>query len=156
MRWPALITFTPLPDGVGGEARGPLVRIAPQYRGDEGILRHELEHVRQWWVAGLMVAALFALALIASAHFGLSDGMGSDVGAFDLGAFWPLAFMSHSLAYRFIRRYRIWAEVQAYRAQMRHPDNQGGRLSAQGAAARLMSPRYRTGLSYPQALTHFN
>lgn len=153
MRWPCWITYTDLlPDGVGGLAHGPRVLIRPWYRDDLGIVHHELEHVRQWWVAGLVVASLIVLALIAAVRFGgLDEGL-----AVRIGAFWPVAFMSHSLAYRFIRRYRIWAEVKAYREQMCYPDNQGGCLSAQGAAARLMSPRYRTGLSYTQALSYFS
>lgn len=31
-----------------GCARGPLIFIRPQYRGDAGLLAHERVHVRQW------------------------------------------------------------------------------------------------------------
>lgn len=48
---PALVYYTDaLPDGVGGQAQGPFVRIKEKYRYDDGIHAHELEHVRQWWV----------------------------------------------------------------------------------------------------------
>ena len=48
---PALIFFTDnLPDGVGGRANGPVVRIKTKYERDFGMIEHELEHVRQWWV----------------------------------------------------------------------------------------------------------
>ena len=99
----ALILYTDsLPEGVGGCANGPVVRIRPKYRDDEGILHHELTHVWQYW----------------------------------------LTLSLHPLLYLFVRRYRLWAEVQAYRVQARHPPG----LSCVDAAARLASPRYDLGL----------
>ncbi len=109
--WHFTIYTDDLPDGVGGEARGPVIRIRTKYRQDEGIHAHELEHVRQWWVT--------------------------------LGI--------HSLLYLVVRRYRLWAEVQAYREQMRHQDRHGGYLSLESAAARLANPRYRLGITIDQA-----
>ncbi len=112
MHFPHITVYTDrLPDGVGGCANGPLIRIRPKYREDVGIHEHELEHVRQWWIT--------------------------------LGV--------HSLLYLLVRRYRLWAEVQAYRAQMEHRDRHGGYLTIEAAAARLANPRYRLGLTVDQA-----
>ncbi len=47
-----------LRDGVAGEARGPVVRILEIYRGDRGLLEHELVHVRQFWTRLLVVHSL--------------------------------------------------------------------------------------------------
>lgn len=30
-------------------ACGPLIFLRPKYRNDEGLYRHELQHVKQWW-----------------------------------------------------------------------------------------------------------
>ena len=105
---PALILYTDnLPEGVGGCANGPVIRIRPKYREDEGIHAHELTHVWQWWLT--------------------------------LGL--------HSLLYLLVRRYRLWAEVQAYREQTRHPPG----LLWTDAATRLTAPRYRLGLTQVEA-----
>lgn len=132
MNWPHLTIYTALPEGVGGEARGPLVRIRPEYRADQGIHAHEIEHVRQWWTLGLLAVVMIA-ALPSAASFA------------------PLGFLAHPLAYALWRRYRMWAEVQAYREQMRHPDRHGGLLTLEDAAERLANPRYRLGITPTEA-----
>lgn len=50
--WPLSIIFytDKLPDGVGGRANGPVIRIRPKYKMDAGLHEHELMHVAQWWV----------------------------------------------------------------------------------------------------------
>jgi len=74
-----------MPEWQGAYAKMWCIRIRPKYQGDEGIFRHELEHVRQFWQLA-----------------------------------WIPPFLSwHGLLYRFCRRYRQWAEVQAYREQLR-------------------------------------
>ena len=109
---PALIFYTDdLPEGVGGQANGPYVRIRPKYEGDEGILYHELTHVWQWWLT--------------------------------LGL--------HSLLYLFVREYRLWAEVQAYRVQMKYPRADGAHLSLDDAAWKLSTPRYDLGITPTEA-----
>ena len=131
MKWPSLTIYTDrLPDGVGGVAHGPLVLIRPQYRADEGIHQHEYEHVGQWWVAGLASAVLLALVDVRLA--GLAIGV-------------------HPALYYLVRPYRLWAEVCAYRVQRQFPNASGVPLSLDGAAMRLMSPRYDLRLSVAQA-----
>lgn len=60
---------------------------------------------------------------------------------------WWLTLGLHSLLYLFIRPYRQWAEVEAYRRQMRYPPH----LSLDSAAQRLAAPRYELGLTADQA-----
>ena len=62
---------------------------------------------------------------------------------------WP-----HPLLYRYVRRYRQWAEVIAYRVQMRYPDWSGGvNLSLNDAAMRLTLKRYDLRIEWDEART---
>lgn len=139
MMWPCLTRYTDnLPEDVGGNARGPLVCVRPKYRDDQGIHAHEYEHVRQWWTAGLIGAALivvFALAI----HMPQVASLAA------------LGFLSHPLSYAHWSRYRQWCEATAYREQMLYPDRHGGYLSLDAAAERLALPMYRLGLTPDQA-----
>ena len=127
MKFPSLTFSTDrLPRGVGGDAHGPVVRIRPVYRNvflgiDVGLHEHEQEHVNQWWVVGLVSAALLSMV---------------DVYAM------LIAVGVHPALYRFVRPYRLWAEVSAYRVQMQYPNASGVPLTLESAALRLMSPRY--------------
>jgi hypothetical protein len=110
---PAIVIYSDnLPPDIGGQAHGPVVVIREKYKDDEGLLRHELTHVWQWWLT--------------------------------------LGF--HPLLYLFVRPYRLWAEVAAYRRQMKHPDRNGNRMTAAQAAACLMLPRYEFDLTADEAL----
>lgn len=42
-----------IPEGFDGIARLWFIRIRPERRGDEGLLAHEREHVRQFWTFSL-------------------------------------------------------------------------------------------------------
>lgn len=57
MRYPVIYTDD-LPVGVGGRQCGPLIFIRPKYRDDEGLYRHELEHIKQAWTLLLVGHAL--------------------------------------------------------------------------------------------------
>ena len=47
----ALVVYTRLlPERKAGLTIGPLVLIQKRYRGDKGLLAHEMEHARQFWV----------------------------------------------------------------------------------------------------------
>ena len=123
MTLPNLTVYTDrLPRGVGGDAHGPVVRIRHQYRNDVGLHWHEWLHVRQWWIASAV--SLMALVFIAPMEA------------------WLLAVAVHPALYKFVRRYRLWAEVRAYRIQMQYPNASGVPLTLESAALRLMSPRY--------------
>ena len=60
---PAFIFYTDnLPDGVGGRANGPVIRIRNKYKGvDEGIHQHELTHVKQWYRTILTHGLLYVM-----------------------------------------------------------------------------------------------
>jgi hypothetical protein len=84
---------------MGGRSIGPVILIRPYLREDYGIYRHELVHVIQWLVLTLVTGA--ALYFIHPALVGLS-----------IGTFGAL--------HRFVPKFRLWAEVQAYREQAKH------------------------------------
>lgn len=93
-----------LAKGFGGTAQGPLIKILSKYKDDAGLLAHEKTHVRQWYavlVLGLLLCTL--LTLVVSP------------------ALWPLYGLApslHPLLYKFVRPYRRWCEVKAYRKQI--------------------------------------
>ena len=50
--------------GFGGTAQGPIIKILPKYKDDEGLLEHERVHVHQWYAAlalGLLISTLLML-----------------------------------------------------------------------------------------------
>ena len=91
-------------NGFGGTAQGPLIKILPKYKDDDGLLEHEKVHVHQWYAVlalGLLISTLLTLLVSPS--------------------LWPLYGFSlflHQSLYKLIRPYRRWSEVQAYRKQI--------------------------------------
>lgn len=92
-----------LAPGFAGATQGPRIKIRPRYQDDHGLLEHEKTHVRQWYVlTGLGLVIAVALAVLVSP------------------AFWSAVLVTpclHTLLYKFLRSYRQWCEVQAYRKQ---------------------------------------
>lgn len=100
-----VIKFTEkLPSGFGGTTQGPIIKILLKYKDDAGLLKHEKMHVRQWYAVlgiGLLLCTLLMLLVSLS--------------------LWPLLGLApslHPLLYKFVRPYRRWCEVQAYRKQI--------------------------------------
>jgi hypothetical protein len=62
----ALVVYTRLlPERKAGLTIGPLVLIQTRYRGDKGLLAHEMEHARQFWVTfGLHLIPLSILPVL--------------------------------------------------------------------------------------------
>ena len=93
-----------LPEGFGGTTQGPFIKVRPRYQNDGGLLEHEKTHVQQWYaLMGLGLAIVAAFMLLVSP------------------ALCPAAAVApflHSLLYKFLRPYRQWCEVQAYRKQV--------------------------------------
>ncbi len=142
---PALVIFTDrvLGPRAGGDTRAFVVFIRPKYRDDVGMRMHELEHVRQWWCAT-------ALGLVAGAAAAALSTLLLWWGWLGCGAL--LGGIAHELLYYTVRRYRMWAEVRAYREQMRYPDRHGELLTLDGAAARLADEElYHLGITIDQA-----
>ena len=95
-----------VPSHMAGKANGPIISIHTNYKGNTGVLMHELEHVKQWWAFVLISAVVAAWLLY--------------VGE----VYWFFAFLpgaaAHSLLYAMCAPYRLWSEVRAYRVQARH------------------------------------
>lgn len=69
---PAIVIYTDdLPEGGGGQANGPVVRIRQKYQHDEGILRHELTHVWQWWLTLFLHSILYLMVRLMSPRYDL-------------------------------------------------------------------------------------
>ena len=64
---------------------------------------------------------------------------------------WCGLLLGHALLYQFVRRYRQWAEIRAYREQMCWLRADGAYLSLDDAAWRLTSPRYNLGITIDEA-----
>ena len=128
-----------------GCAIGPIIKIRIGYEADIGLYQHELTHVKQFaWPA--LIGTLLGLAAAAAfpALSAVWPGDGAVLGL-SLGA------MFHPLAYLWVRRYRLWAEAQAYGVQMNYPDRYGGKLSLDNAAYRLTLPNYKLGITLDEA-----
>lgn len=98
-------------DGTYQAARaiGPAVIVRPEKRGDAGLIAHEVEHVKQWaFLTALCGGAIYAAGA-----------------AFEpVRAFWPLGGAAHTVFYAIFQKYRLFAEVRAYRRQLRYyPDD---------------------------------
>ena len=121
-----------LANGFGGTAQGPVIKILSKYKDDAGLLEHEKTHVRQWYAVlalGLLLCTLLTLIVLPS--------------------LWPLyglALFSHQLLYRFVRPYRCWSEVKAYRKQI----TIGGYANNEFAVNALVA-RYDLNLSADEA-----
>lgn len=106
MRYPLTFYVKSLPPDVGGCANGPVIRILDKYRNDTGLYQHELLHVKQWAVWSLLAIPL-AYVLY---QLGLVEYM----------ALATLPLSLHSVLYQCVPAYRFWCEVEAYRVQASH------------------------------------
>ena len=104
----------------------PIALINTAYKSDKGMRAHELEHIKQYCVVGVLAAA------VGTAAFNWFIGL-------------ILAIAMHDTAYTFVRRYRLWAEVQAFKKQLTF----GGSLSL---AAKALSGNYDLKISYAEAV----
>ena len=93
-----------LPNGFGGTAQGPLIKLLPKYKDDPGLVEHEKKHVHQWYAA-TAIGFLLCTALIM-----LTSPSGWVV--------YGLAPILHPLFYKLFRPDRCWCEVRAYRKQL--------------------------------------
>lgn len=128
-----LIKFSEkLPNGFGGTAQGPLIKLLSKYKDDVGLIEHEKTHVRQWYavlVVGLLLGTL--LILFVSTYL------------------WPLCGLApflHQLLYKFVRPYRRWCEVQAYRKQI-----ETGGYGNNDFAVNTLANKYDLGLTVDDA-----
>jgi len=105
MKLPHIVKYT---DKVKqGESGFFIIYLNPSKRGDEGLIVHEYEHIKQWYLClaiGLLCAGVvyFLLGNLIASLF--------------------LASVSVSLKgilYTYVKPFRQWAEVQAFRAQIK-------------------------------------
>lgn len=62
MRWPTLVyNGWPLPATAAGCAIGPIILIREGYENDEGLYRHELQHVKQFFTTLCTMPFLYLL-----------------------------------------------------------------------------------------------
>lgn len=139
MKLPFIKLYTDdLPDDVGGTAVYFIVRIRPKYRDDIGIQTHEYQHVKQWYTL-FAIGALAALALAYVPE--LAQWRDYWIAALLAGVF------AHNLLYTLVPKYRLWAEVAAYREQLKYyPDDRAELFAG------FIASRYRLDVSREDAL----
>ena len=123
-----------LPAGVGGTTKTFVIAIRPQYKDDERMHMHELEHVRQFWSL-FAIIGLIGAAIVYTQHL---------LPLFYLHAA-LIGFSAHTGLYNLVARYRFWAEAKAYAIQTK-PD----RSDIDVMAYRLFSS-YDLGITLPEA-----
>lgn len=132
MRYYLLKYTDTLPNGFGGITYGPLIKLLSKYKYDAGLLVHEKNHVRQWYLLlalGLVLCTLMIL-LVST-------------------ALWPMfgaAPFLHQLLYKIIRPYRRWCEVKAYKKQISVGD-----YTSNDFAVTALVEKYDLGLSADEA-----
>ena len=118
--------------GFAATTKGPFIKMLPIYKYDAGLLEHEKVHVRQWYALlaiGVLISTLLTL-LVSSSFLPL----------------YGLSLFLHQSLYKFIRPYRRWCEVQAYRKQIAV----GGYISNDFAVTTLVE-KYDLNLSADEA-----
>ena len=94
----------------------PFVLIRPKHREDEGLLRHELLHVWQHWLAAILSAVLLGAAGYAVAGTVGGVGMAAPIGS----AAAIIGLYAHPMLYTFWAEYRLNCEVECYQEQLRY------------------------------------
>jgi len=118
-----------------GEARLFTISINPAKRGDIGLYTHEYEHIKQWYLC-LVMGFLLALSV-----YLLIDNLTASL---------FLAAVSISLKgilYSYVKPFRKWAEVKAFRAQIKVTEGEHVDFFANALAN-----DYKLNISYGKAL----
>lgn len=123
------ITSEKMPSNAAGMQVWFVVKLRKAFRKNEPLIKHELEHVKQWWIT----TALFTALLGAVVYF--------------LQPLWPIIALSpfaHGALYTLIRPYRQWAEVSAHRVQVKAGGNRE-------SLAKHLSSAYKLKMTYDEA-----
>lgn len=123
------ITSEKMPKNAAGMQVWFVVKLRKAFRKNEPLIKHELEHVKQWWMMTLLVGALLGAAV------------------WHINELWPiLAFapFAHGALYTLVRPYRQWAEVSAHRVQVKAGGNRE-------SLAKHLSSAYKLKMTYDQA-----
>ncbi|MBT2909683.1 hypothetical protein PL84_03685 [Vibrio anguillarum] len=124
-----------LPYWQAANARFFLITMRRDKANDVGLLEHEKFHVKQWWFGFLLLSAIGWPLMYCSS----SDLVLMIIGAVVSGC----SPACHALLYYFVRPYRQWSEVKAYRIQLAR----GGYGDKRFAVLALMHPKYRLNLT---------
>lgn len=122
----------------GGRQLWFLALIRPRHRGNQAIVEHEKEHIKQWWLTTFIGFLVLGFAAHIAANYMLVD----------LGPWAGLVFIApslHGILYLMLRRYRRWAEVRAYRVLVAYRPDQFENY------ARALADHYRLGIDLPTA-----
>lgn len=121
-----------VPRGADAITLGPVILVRPEAAGNEGLIAHERVHQsEQLFAQGVYWVVLFAVLAVAHVE----------------SPWWLLAFLVPPwwLAYLAVPRFRLQAELRAYRRQL-----QVGGINAM-QVAHYLSSLYRLDLTYGQA-----
>lgn len=124
MRWMFAFGFIPVPvfyiekmkGRRAGVSHGFYIRILKKYKEDKGIHRHELVHCEQFYFVGAIAASIICFLMVSS--------YGCEYAGLALAGL-PL----HGLLYKLLPKYRYWAELVAYREQLRFAKDREKRAS---------------------------
>lgn len=139
-KWPFyFVRYTKkLPTWQVANARLCLISIRPDKYNDKGLLEHEKCHVRQWWALSSLVLTCGSLLYF------LGDDYALNLVGLLLVMLSPSA---HGLLYVTFRSYRMWAEVKAFKAQIKAGDYADTRF----LVSAIMNPKYRFSLTEEKA-----
>lgn len=122
----------------GGRQLWFLALIRPRHRGNQAIVEHEKEHIKQWWLTTVLgFIGLGFAAHVAANHLQV-----------DLRQWAGLIFLPpslHGILYLVFRPYRRWAEVRAYRVSVAYRPDQFENYS------RALTDHYRLGIDLSTA-----
>lgn len=122
----------------GGRQLWFLALVRPRHRGNQAIVEHEKEHIKQWW----LTTALGYVALGFVAHVAVNHLL------LDLQSWKGMVFLPpslHGILYLLFKPYRRWAEVRAYRVSAAYRPDQFE------SYARALADHYRLGINLSEA-----
>lgn len=112
---------------------GPLILVRPAYRGDVGLLAHEMLHAKQWLLTTLAILA------IAGGLYYLQRPEWAYVAAVSYGVF--------GIVYQLFPAARLRIEAAAYRLQLTYyPDDRSALFAS------FLATKYGLGITQDQAL----
>jgi len=118
-----------------GEARLFTISINPAKRGDIGLYTHEYEHIKQWYLC-LVVGLACAVGFYLFTH--------NDIASLLIAA---VSVSLKGILYSYVKPFRKWAEVKAFRAQIKVTEGEYVDFFANALAN-----DYKLGITYNQAV----
>lgn len=111
MKIPAIVKYNDLPR-MGGQTRYFIVDIKPKYKDDKGLLKHELNHVKYFWLWFLSFL-IIGIGLLLLAFYTNSQL---------ILALSTICIMISPIiekrVYNYSASYRLWSEIQCYKIQI--------------------------------------